>query len=416
MTGIQIRQLECGMDLIVEKIPTVRSVGMSWSITGGSAREPAPLEGLGAMWTELLFRGAGQLDSRGHADAMDRLGASRHAGSQTFFMNISGTMLGQRVIDALPLFVNMVRSPRMDEASIEPTRDLCMQALASLQDDPHQRVMMLARKNHEPTPLNRSGMGRLETLKTLTRDNLVDEWKRLAVPTGSVIALAGDVDADAIESRLNELLAGWAGQVDDVTWEHQGERGACHESDDTNQVHIAVLHDAPKEADEDSLLERVVLNVLSGGMSGRLFTEVREKRALVYSVNASYAASRDFGRVAAYAGTTPDKAQETLDVLVGELTRINGDTSTGGGASQEEFDRAIVGMKSRLVMSGESTSARAGALASDWFRVGRPRTLDELAKAIDAVTLDQVNEYLARRELGKLTIATIGPEPLQAPE
>ena len=192
-----------------------------------------------------------------------------------------------------------------------------------------------------------------------------------------------------------------------------------HETQDTAQVHIALAHDAPSESDPDAPLERVVASALSGGMSGRLFTEVREKRSLCYSVNASYGTDRTFGRVAAYVGTTPERAQEALDVLWNELMRINGPkrgAGIGGGITQSEFDRAIIGMTSRLVMSGESSSARATALAQDIRKIGRPRSLEERVSEIQRLTLKQVNEYLIRRRLGTCSVATIGKSALKAPK
>lgn len=412
MSSITTRALDCGMTLIVESVPGVRSAGLSWLISGGSAREPESLEGLGAMWTDLLFRGAGERTARQHADALDRLGVSRHADVQTFFMRLSGTMLGERVVDALPLYCDMVLAPRMDSSSIEPVRDLCVQAIEALADDPHERVMLRLREKHAPPPINRSGMGRIETLEMIQRDDLLTQWRELANPVGSVIAVAGAADPDAIEARLNELLAGWSGVAADVQWSEPTTRGYHHEQDETNQVHIAVAHDAPRESHADAMLERVLAAVLSGGMSGRLFTEVREKRGLVYSVNASYSTSREYGRVAAYAGTTPEKAQETLDVLMHELRRLSRDSGGVGEVTQSEFDRAVVGMKSTLVMSGESTSARAAALATDWFRVGRPRSLEERAAEVDALTPEMVNDYISRRSLGDVTVVTIGPSAL----
>jgi len=409
---IQTRSLDCGMPLIVETIPGVRSAAVSWLIAGGSAREPAEKEGLAPMWTELLFRGAGDLDARAQADALDRLGLNRHSDVETFFLRLSASMIGERAVDALSPLAEIVLRPRMEEDAIDPVRDLCIQEIEALPDDPHDRVMLLAREKHAPPPINRSGMGRIETLNALSRDDLIQWWRRLARPEGSILAVAGAVDADPIADRLNELLEGWQGAAPGLAWDAPTTRGYHHIADQTNQVHIALAHDAPPEPDDDALLERIVISALSGGMSGRLFTEIREKRGLVYSVNASYGASRDFGRVVAYAGTTPERAQETLNVLLGELRRINGES---GGVTQSEFDRAVVGMKSRLVMSGESTGGRAGALSHDWFKLGRPRSLDEIAAKIDAVTLDQVNDYLARRTLGEITIATIGPEPLEAP-
>jgi predicted Zn-dependent peptidase len=144
-----------------------------------------------------------------------------------------------------------------------------------------------------------------------------------------------------------------------------------------------------------------------------LFNEVRQKRALCYSVHAGYSAGRDYGIISAYAGTTPQRAQETLDVTISEFRKLYGGSTSG--ASEDEFKRAIIGLKSHLVMQGESTSARAGALANDIFRIGRPRPLTELAERIDGVTLDKLNDYLATRELGPMTIASIGPHPLTEP-
>src|SRR6185503_155644 len=110
--------------------------------------------------------------------------------------------------------------------------------------------------------------------------------------------------------------------------------------------------------------------------------------------------------------STPERAQESLDVLHAELERIN---TPDGRITPDEFWRAVVGMKSRLVFSGESTSARAGSLAADYHRLGRARSLDEMAGEIDRVTLDQVNAYLAGRELGRLTVQTLGPAALRPP-
>jgi predicted Zn-dependent peptidase len=150
----------------------------------------------------------------------------------------------------------------------------------------------------------------------------------------------------------------------------------------------------------------VAISVLSGGTSARLFSEVRQKRSLCYSVGASYEAGRDRGLVTLYAGTTPARAQETLDVCLEQIRGLR------HGATREEFDRAIVGMRSGIVMHGESTVARASALGLDQFRIGRARSLEERLAEFDAVTLERLNDYMAGRDAGELTVATIGPEAL----
>jgi predicted Zn-dependent peptidase len=145
-------------------------------------------------------------------------------------------------------------------------------------------------------------------------------------------------------------------------------------------------------------------------MSGRLFTEVREKRGLCYSVGASYSSVRDFACVFGYAGTSNDRAQATLDCFIAELERLS------DGVTAAELDRAKIGLKSNTIMQEESTSARSGAMAHDWFVRGRIRTLDEIAKAIDSGTVDQVNAYLKANKPGPFTIVIVGPKELKLPK
>jgi predicted Zn-dependent peptidase len=362
------------------------------------------------MLEELILRGAAGRSSRDIADAYDLLGVSRDASLETFHLRLSATFLGARFEHAAPLLVSAIRDPALAEDAVDPSRQLALQSLKGLVDEPQSRVMYAAREFHAPDPINRSGLGTEEGLAAITRDDLVNYWNARAVPTGSIIAVAGAVEPDHVASVLNAQLAGWTGAAEDVQWSGEGPRGYHHVQSTSEQTHIAVIHDAPAEASDDAILERLAVAVLSGGMSGRLFTEVREKRGLCYAVSAGYASAKDYGRVVAYSGTTPDRAQETLDVLVAELRRINDEA---GAVDQSELDRARIGLKSRLVMSGESTSARAGALAADIARLGRPRSLGEIAAEIDNVTLDDLSAYLARRTLGKLTVCTLGPKELK---
>jgi predicted Zn-dependent peptidase len=414
MSVMTRRVLGCGMPLVIEHIEGVRSAAACWLVPGGSAMDPEDRLGRSTMWQELLMRGAGGRDSRQQADAVDRLGIGRSVEVGTYYMRVGATMLGARAAEGLVLLADMVLKPAMLEADAGPARDLALQAIASLKDDPQERAMIAARRRHLPDPVNRSGLGTPEGLMSLTAESLAREWKQTASPGGSILAMAGALDADEIESTLNRLLAGWSGST---TLPEKGPvppRGYEHEEDDTNQVQIIVCHDAPTELVEDSMLEKVVVSVLSGGMSGRLFSEVREKRGLCYSVSAGYRGDRDYGSVTAYVGTTPERAQESLEVLLGELNRINS-PGAADRVTDAEFQRAVAGMKSRLVFSGESTAARASALAADMHVYGRPRSLAEIAQKIDAVTLDQVNAYLARRKLGVLTVQTLGPKALTIP-
>jgi predicted Zn-dependent peptidase len=410
-TAIHTRTLDNGMPLLVEVMPSVRSAAVAWMLPAGCASDPDDREGVSTMMEELLLRGAGSRDSRQHADAADRLGATRGTSTGTFTMMVSSTMLGERVCDVLPLLVDMVRRPRLDPDAIDATRDLCLQAIESLKDDPQERAMLGVRARHNPFPINRSGMGTPEGLAAVTREDLLRFWERVARPAPGAIGVAGAVDVDRVQRTLNDLLAGWAGAAAAPTIGPTPARGYAHEEDDSSQVQIVVAYDAPPEPSPHAVLEKLAVSVLSGGMSGRLFTEVREKRGLCYSVSAGYRGDKEFGTVVAYVGTTPERAQQSLDVLLEQLRHI---TTPGGRVTDEEFRRAKVGMKTALVFSGESTGARAGALVTDWRRLGRPRTLDAMAAEIEAVTLDQLNAYLATRTLGTMTIQTLGPAALRA--
>lgn len=412
MGRIITRTLECGMPLIVESMSGVKSAGITWLLPNGCGRDPAEKQGLSAMWAEIIMRGAGARSSREHADALDRLGVTRTAEPRIFTLRVGATLLGERLNDVLGLIVDVVRSPRMEESAVEPCRDLSLQALASVKDDPQERAGLEVRARHHPDPLCRSGLGTEEGLNAITREDLAQLWHAYARPRGSIFAAAGMIDIDDLERRLNGLLAGWSGEAADPQVGPVPVRGYGHIEDPSNQVQIFLMHDAPTENHPDSLLEKIVMTVLSGGMAGRLFTEVREKRALCYSVNASYAGDKDHGTVSAYVGTSPDRAQESLDVLYEELMKLK---TPQGAITPDEFSRAAVQMKSSLVFSGESTSARAISLAYDHRRLGRARSLEELAVAIDAVTLDQLNEYVRRRQMGRWTIQTLGPAPLKPP-
>ena len=220
------------------------------------------------------------------------------------------------------------------------------------------------------------------------------------------------MDHDEALKLVEPLVAGWSGAKSKLPATAPGARGVTHEAQDTDQTHIGVCYDGPSAPDDDVWLERVRASVLSGGMSSRLFTEVREKRSLVYAVSARFGADKRYGRTTAYAGTTPERAQETLTVLLEELERI---TTPEGAVTREEFDRAIVGLKSRLVFSGESSGARARAIVNDQRTLGSPRTLEEKASAYDAITLDGLNDYLRGRPLGRVTVASIGKAALEAP-
>jgi len=182
------------------------------------------------------------------------------------------------------------------------------------------------------------------------------------------------------------------------------QRKYTHINNDGAQVHIGLMTETVKPTDEEYYNARIATSVLSGGMSARLFTEVREKRGLCYAIGARYHGLKEAAGIMCYAGTTPDKAQQTLDCVIGEFNRL------GEGISAEEIDRAKVGLKSALILQSESSSSRAGAIGSDQYILGRIRSLDEIKGRIEATSVDSVLAFLRNNPFGGFTIVTIGPQ------
>jgi predicted Zn-dependent peptidase len=151
----------------------------------------------------------------------------------------------------------------------------------------------------------------------------------------------------------------------------------------------------------------VAVSVLSGGMSSRLFTEVREKRGLCYAVGAKYHGMKQAAGISCYAGTVPDTAQQTLDVIMQEFDKLK------DGISDEEIARAKVGLESSLIMHSESSASRASSIASDYYILGRVRPLEEIKESIEKVTIDSVLKFLRDNPFDDYTAVTIGSKKIK---
>ncbi len=407
MNRIDCFELSNGLALLVEPMEGVASTGLTWLLPAGVVKEPEDRQGIGAVLEEMIFRGAGDRDARAHADALDLLGVHRSAEAMSHHFRLGATFLGDRIADVLPLIVDMVRRPHLREEDFQPSVELSLHEIEALEDEPQEKVMVELKRQHMGPVLGRSNLGQAEHLRAMSVGQVRGFVARHFVAGGSILALAGAVKPMQVRELAQRLLGDMGGRsepVEDAVCPPDGRR---HIVSRTAQQHIGLAYETIAETDPQRMAQRLAVAVLSGGMSGRLFTEVREKRGLCYSVYATYVGRRKSGTVFAYSGTTPQRAAQTLEVLTGELQRLS------GGIKEEEFQRAVVGFKSKLVMQGESTSARARAIAFDRFLLGRARTLDEVAAEIDAVTLDPLNRFVSDHKPGGFTTLTIGPEELK---
>jgi predicted Zn-dependent peptidase len=398
-----------GLTLLAEQMPGVQSAAMTFLVPAGAATDPVDRSGSATVLSDLVLRGAGARDSRALTDHLDSLGLQRSSSVGIHHTRFGCAALASKVMQGLEVYADIVRRPHLPESGFEAARDLALQALAGIEDEPRQKLMIKLREWHFPSPYGRNSMGQEDHLAKLTVDLAKVDHGRRYHARDSILSVAGNIDFKSLRDAVEKQFGDWDGQHETPVEVLPPPGNYHHEDQKSEQTHIGIAYPSVTETDPQYYTARLAVEVLSGGMSGRLFTEVREKRALCYSVWAGYSSLKGQGSILGYAGTSNDRAQATLDCFVSELHRLE------KGVTPAELDRAKTGLKASTIMQGESTSARAGAIAHDFFIRGRIRTLEEIKDAIDAVTVDRVNDYLKRNTAGPFTIVTVGPKELTRP-
>ena len=402
--------LDNGLTLVIEPMSEVQSAAFTLMVPSGCILDPVDKCGTTAVLCDLMVRGAGDFDSRQLCAALDNLGVQRSESIRTTHLVFSGATLANKLADTLRIYGDVVQRPKLPEAEFEAAVSGVAQSLMSLEDEPRQKLFLELRKRCYDAPWGRSPDGELKDLETLTQADVVSQFERFVRPNGVILGVAGRVDVDAIREVVSETFGNWTTRPDPVieTTPHLGPHD--HITHDSTQTHIAIAYNTVPFKHEDYYAAWAAVAVLSAGMSSRLFTEVREKRGLCYSVYATMNTLPDEARVFCYAGTTNERAQETLDVTVAELRRL------GEGIGEDELNRCKAIAKSSLVMQQESTFGRAGSVARDWFQLGRITTLEEVRKKIDDLTTERVLDFVHRFPAEDFTIVTVGPQALNLPE
>ena len=400
---------ENGLVLLGEPMEGVESAAFTIRVPSGTAYEPSELAGLSTLTCELSLRGSGERDSRQFVTDLDNLGVERDASVSDAHTSFSGATLARNLYPALSIYYDVLRRPRLPADQLEATRAMALQELSAVEDDPAQKVMLELRHHHFPEPWGRASQGRLESLEAIDLSQIRAHFHRSFRPNGTIIGVAGQFEWTRLRDHVAALVDGWAAQpAAEPPLGKPGQR-IEHLAHDSKQTQIGIAYPSVPYRDPDYFQAWGSVGVLSGGMSSRLFTEVREKRGLCYSVYAAHQSLRDRAGVLCYAGTSAERAQETLDVTLGELVRLS------QGVRAEELGRLKARIKSALVMQQESTSSRSAAIARDWYYLGRVRTLDEVAALVDALTCESINAFLADHPPHDFTIVTLGPQPLEVP-
>ena len=404
-----------GLVLVAETMPGVQSAAFTMLVPAGVAYEGAEGLDLGGgaatMAAEWITRGAGPRDSRELVTALDNLGVSHAEGAQTLHTSLSAATLGRNLEAALEIFADVVLRPHLDDEEVAPIRALCLQNLRSLEDDPGTKVIYELRRRHFPDPWGRPAPGTPEGVAALTPEQIRTFYARTYRPNGAILGVAGAIDWPRLRDAVGRLFADWAARPEPRVPERPAGPRRDHILRETQQIQIALALPAATVDSPEYYQARAAVAILGGYSSARLFTEVREKRGLCYSVYATYEGHRDRAALLAYAGTSTERAQQTLDVMMAEIDRLGGD-----GVALDELETMRAGLKSSLIMAQESSMSRSGALASDWYFLGRVRPLAEIAGQLDALTPEGVSAYAASLvRPDDLTILTLGPTPLSVP-
>eukprot|EP00913_Durusdinium_trenchii_P010902 g10231.t1 len=340
--------------------------------------DPKGQNGSAAVLSDLITRGAGDLDTKQLSAALDNLGLQRHESVGNVFTTFTGATLAENLAPAIRVYGTIVRNPALPADQFDAARAGVEQTLRAMEDEPRQKVIQELRRHCYNDPWGRPTDGSLEDLPSLSADSVRKHFETCYRPNGAILGIAGKVDVAAITALVDEVFGDWEQKPDPVF--ETGPRGTAfeHIDHDSTQTHIGIAYNAIPYRDPDYYAAWAAVSILSGGMSSRLFTEVREKRGLCYAISASLTSLRDEARVLCYAGTTTERAQETLDVTLVELARL------AEGIEQDELDRCKARAKSSLIMQQESTIARSSAIARDWYHLGRINTLDDVGRKIDA--------------------------------
>jgi predicted Zn-dependent peptidase len=399
--------LKNGMVILGEPMADVGSAAFDILLPCGASLMPAGCGGAAEVISDWILRGAGLRNSRELNDALDALGLHRSSSVSSAHLALGAAMEASTLPPALDLFADVILRPSLKDDQFELSKQLALQELMGLDDDPRQKVMLKLQECFYPCPLGTSPLGTADELNALSPQKSKEIITENFNVGSAVFAMAGKYDFEKICSQLAALFESAPKKPEKKVKPTPQKPTYIHEEHEGAQVHIGLMTSAVTISDPDYYNTRVAVSILSGGMSARLFTEVREKRGLCYAIGAQYNNLKQAAGISCYAGSAPEKAQETLDVVIAEFGRLS------EGISEDELQRAKVGLKSSLIMQSESSSARSSGIAADYYLLGRVRPLDEIKARIEETTVDSVVAALRRHLFNEYTIVTIGPRKLE---
>jgi len=401
--------LPCGIEYGVMPFPQRHIVTFQLRVLSGIGTEPEDKLGLARLLLDTIDKGTQQRSGRELSDAFDAIGASHRSGVGRETTSFTCTVLPEHFERAVALQAEFLRTPTFPQDVFEVNVDLARQELLALEDDAHALADKLIGHEAFGPILGRHPLGENETLEKITRDDLIRQWESRFSTGRMILSVAGAVDPRKAAELFQTHFDGFGTPARDGRGSYpvQFSPGAKHFNKELEQQQIGVCWPGVDATHDEFPVQQVVLGILSGGMSARLFTEVREKQGLVYWVNAWHETPRGSGMIFLGASTTPDRCDQTYKTLLREVERLAEDIQP------DELERAITGIVVNLETRGDSTRARCAELANDLFYFGRPLPEDEKIARVQAVTIDKIRRYLATYPRDQLCVVTLGPRALE---
>jgi predicted Zn-dependent peptidase len=405
--------LPSGLRVLSQSVPGFRSVTFGLWVGVGSRDEPIQLSGATHFLEHLLFKGTERRDALEISSEIDAVGGEMNA-----FTGKEYTCYYARVLDSdLPLAVDvicdMITSATLTEEDVESERDVIDEEIAMHADETSDHIHdLFAEQLWGSSPLGRSITGTPESVAALTRRQVAGWYRRRYRPENIVISVAGNVEhSDVVKLVRKAFERHWATGEAEPTPVRRGSArrvptygGVRVHHRDVEQAHLVLGMPGLVRNDERKFVAGVLHGIVGGGMSSRLFQEVREKRGLAYSVFTFGSAYADAGMVGVYAGCLPKKAPEVLEVIQAELATI-----AKGGITADELLRGKGQMRGSVVMGLEDTGAKMTRIAKAELVYGELPTVDDILRSIDAVTLDDVQDLAAELYAGHPALTVMGP-------
>jgi predicted Zn-dependent peptidase len=408
--GFERTELPGGLRVLTERMPAVRSVALGIWAGVGSRDETPRLAGASHYLEHLLFKGTRRRSARDIAEAMDAVGGETNAFTSKEYTCFYARTLDRDLPLAVDVLVDMLRSSKMAAADVDAERTVILEEIGMHNDAPDDVVHdLFAEALFGGHPLGRPVLGTVDSITAMPRDAITRYWRRHYVPGNLVVAAAGSLQHD----QVVELVAEAFGTTSDgfPIGPREGRReprvngGVAVRRKPTEQAHVVLGSRGLSRADPRRFALGVLNVAFGGGVSSRLFQEVREKRGLVYSIYSYAAQYSETGSFSVYAGAAPKRIHDVLAIVRDELERVVAD-----GLTEAELDRGKGHLEGSLVLGMEDTSGRMTRLGKSELTFGEILSVDEVIRRVDAVT-DADVRAVAKEVLGTgpRALALIGP-------